>query len=168
MNRQAFRFAFLAGAMLLSGALGTPALAQPASPASASATPATAAIPDAALLQPEALAQMLRTSAASGPLILQVGSHVLYAQAHVPGAEYVGAAGQEAGLQALEARVKNLERSQALVIYCGCCPWKNCPNIRPAYWQLQRLGFSNVKVLYIADNFGADWAARGYPVATGR
>jgi hypothetical protein len=29
------------------------------------------------------------------------------------------------------------------------------------------MGFTNVKVLYIADNFGADWVERGYPVAKG-
>jgi hypothetical protein len=29
------------------------------------------------------------------------------------------------------------------------------------------MGFTNVKVLYIADNFGADWVNKGYPVAKG-
>jgi hypothetical protein len=26
------------------------------------------------------------------------------------------------------------------------------------------MGFTNVKVLYIAQNFGADWVNKGYPV----
>jgi len=25
------------------------------------------------------------------------------------------------------------------------------------------MGFTNVKVLYIAQNFGADWVSKGYP-----
>jgi hypothetical protein len=29
------------------------------------------------------------------------------------------------------------------------------------------MGFTNVKVLYIADNFGKDWVDKGYPVAKG-
>jgi hypothetical protein len=33
-----------------------------------------------------------------------------------------------------------------------------------AYEQLLHLGFTNVKVLYIAQNFGQDWVQKGYPV----
>jgi hypothetical protein len=29
------------------------------------------------------------------------------------------------------------------------------------------MGFTNVKALYLADNFGADWAGKGYPVEQG-
>jgi hypothetical protein len=29
------------------------------------------------------------------------------------------------------------------------------------------MGFTNVKVLYLANNFGADWADKGYPVEQG-
>ena len=29
------------------------------------------------------------------------------------------------------------------------------------------MGFTNVKVLYLANNFGADWVDKGYPVAKG-
>jgi hypothetical protein len=29
------------------------------------------------------------------------------------------------------------------------------------------MGFTNIKVLYIANNFGADWVDKGYPVAKG-
>jgi len=153
--------------MLLFTALGTTVHADPVSGTSATAPPASAAIPDTELLQPEDLAQTLRTSSAERPLILQVGSRVFYAEAHIPGAEYVGAAGQETGLQALAARVKGLKPDQPFVIYCGCCPWNKCPNIRPAYWKLHTLGFTKVKVLYLADNFGTDWVDKGYPVAKG-
>jgi hypothetical protein len=39
--------------------------------------------------------------------------------------------------------------------------------VNPAYDALRQLGFSKVKVLYIANNFGADWVDKGYPVAKG-
>jgi hypothetical protein len=145
-------------------ALVVPAHVRAANPAPSSAD---SPIPEAVLLQPAELAGVLRSSDADKPLVLQVGSHVLYAQAHIPGAEYVGAGGEEAGLQALRARVKDLKHDQRLVIYCGCCPWNRCPNIRPAYRQLHDLGFSQVRVLYLADDFGTDWVEKGYPVARG-
>jgi thiosulfate/3-mercaptopyruvate sulfurtransferase len=123
-------------------------------------------IPSPALLQPIELVQMLRAS--EKPLVLQIGSHVLYAEAHVPGSEYVGAAGTSAGQQALRERVSALKKDQLIVVYCGCCPWGRCPNIRPAYEQLQALGFTHVKALYLPDNFGTDWVDKGYPTTKGR
>jgi thiosulfate/3-mercaptopyruvate sulfurtransferase len=129
---------------------------------------ATTEIPAAQVLQPEELLQLMRASEQNKPLILQVGSHVLYAEAHIPGSEYAGAGGQDTGLQALRDRVKGLERNRSLVIYCGCCAWNKCPNIRPAYQELRTLGFTHVRVLYLANNFGSDWLDKGYPVAKGR
>jgi hypothetical protein len=32
---------------------------------------------------------------------------------------------------------------------------------------MSEMGFTNVKVLYLANNFGADWADKGYPVEHG-
>jgi len=126
------------------------------------------AVPSAQLLQPEELVPLLSRSGADRPLVFQVGPRVFYAEAHVPGSEYIGAAAQEPGLQALRDRVKSLPHDRFIVLYCGCCPWTKCPNVRPAYQQLASLGFSRVKVMYIADNFGKDWVAKGYPVEKGR
>ena len=61
------------------------------------------------------------------PLMIQVGSHVLYTQAHIPGSEYIGPASSEAGLQQLRKRVAMLRRTQFIVLYCGCCPWEPLP-----------------------------------------
>jgi hypothetical protein len=131
------------------------------------ANPAAGGVPADRLMQPAELAGMLH-AAGQRPLILQVGSHVLFAEAHIQGAEYAGPGGQEAGLQALRDRVSKMSRDQFIVIYCGCCPWTKCPNIRPAYRELVSLGFTEVKVLYIANDFGTDWVAKGYPIAKGR
>lgn len=102
------------------------------------------------------------------PLILNVGPRVLYLQAHIPGAEYIGAGSDVSGRQGLRNRVKNVPKKQFIVLYCGCCPWSHCPNVHPAYKELFDLGFRNVKVLYIANNFGADWVDRGYPTERGQ
>jgi len=50
------------------------------------------------------------------------------------------------------------------VIYCGCCPWDRCPNIKPAFEELAKMGFTRVKALYLAENFKVNWTDAGYPV----
>jgi len=124
-------------------------------------------IPTARLINPEDLVKVLQGAASQKPLMIQVGSHVLFAQAHIPGSEYIGPASSESGLQQLRKRVESLPRTKFIVLYCGCCPWSHCPNVKPADDALAAMGFTNVKVLYIADNFGANWVDKGYPVAKG-
>ena len=128
----------------------------------------TLAIPEAQVLQPEALRHMLQTGSADKPLILQVGSHLLFAESHIPGSEYAGAGSQPAGLEQLQNRVNSLARKKFIVLYCGCCPWNRCPNLGTAYATLRQMGFTRVKVLYLANNFGEDWASKGYPVEQGQ
>jgi len=118
------------------------------------------------LINPEDLVKILQYGKEK-PLMLQVGSHMLFVQAHIPGSEYVGPGANEAGLQQLRKRVESLPRSKFIVLYCGCCPWSHCPNVKPADDSLHAMGFTNVKVLYIADNFGTNWVDKGYPTAKG-
>jgi thiosulfate/3-mercaptopyruvate sulfurtransferase len=119
------------------------------------------------LIQPEELARILQAPKGDKPLIFHVGYRVLYQQAHVPRSEYIGPASEPAGIQRLRQRVQVLPRTQYIVLYCGCCPWNKCPNVDPAYKELRALGFRNVKLLYIADNFGKDWVDKGYLVEKG-
>lgn len=122
-------------------------------------------IPQAHLLQPAELARILQSPGALKPLMLQVGSRMLFAEGHIPGSEYIGPGSRPNGLKQLQIRVNTLSRKKMIVLYCGCCPWNHCPNVGPAYETLREMGFTNVKVLYLPDNFGADWASMGYPVA---
>ena len=124
-------------------------------------------IPTTRLIQPEELVKLLKASGKDAPLMIQVGSHVLFAQAHIPGSEYIGPASGDSGVQQLQKRVESLPRTKFIVLYCGCCPWGHCPNVKPADDALHALGFNHVKVLYIADNFGTNWVDKGYPVAKG-
>jgi len=164
MKFHTLRIVYALGLLAILGFYGHAVKAQQSTAIPTSETETT--IPPSALLQPAELGRILQSS--NKPVLLQIGSHVLYAEAHIPGSEYIGAAGTTAGLQALRERVFTMKKDQLIVIYCGCCPWGRCPNIRPAYEQLQTLGFTNVKALYLADNFGTDWVDRGYPVAKGR
>ena len=42
------------------------------------------------LINPSELVRILQSAKSEKPLMIQVGSHVLYTQAHIPGAEYIG------------------------------------------------------------------------------
>ena len=133
-------------------------------PMFADGVPADPQIPSKQMMSPAELNQLLKTSK---PLVLQVGVRSLYDQGHIAGAEFIGSASSPEGLDALRARVKSEAKDKLIVIYCGCCPWSHCPNIHPAYKELRNLGYTNVRVLYIANNFGVDWANKGYPTEKG-
>ena len=100
-------------------------------------------------------------------VLLQVGFHTMYKMGHIPGSQYAGAASKADGLAALKKLVAKLPHSQQIVIYCGCCPWDDCPNIRPAFRALKEMGFSNLKVLDIPERLGTDWTAKGFPIVKG-
>jgi thiosulfate/3-mercaptopyruvate sulfurtransferase len=121
----------------------------------------------AALIQPQELLKALQSGSVK-PTVLYVGPHFLYAQAHIRGAEFMGPASDPQSLDKLRKRVAALPRNASIVLYCGCCPWEHCPNIRPAHQALQMMGFTGVKVLYLANNFGTDWVDKGYPFEKGQ
>jgi rhodanese-related sulfurtransferase len=100
-------------------------------------------------------------------VLIQVGFLMMYKMGHIPGSQYAGAASRPEGLAALKKLVANLPRNQQIVIYCGCCPWNDCPNIRPAFRALKEMGFTNFKVLDIPDRLGTDWTAKGFPIEKG-
>jgi len=115
------------------------------------------------LVQPKELAAQLAAHRAA-IVVLQVGPNVLYRSKHIPGAIYAGPANRPEGLELLKTEVSKLARDRELVIYCGCCPWDHCPNIRPAVELLRQLGFTQVRAMYVPSNFKADWIDQGYPV----
>ena len=97
------------------------------------------------------------------PLIIQVGFKILFDQDHIPGAVFTGPASLSGGINTLENTLKNVNRDKNIILYCGCCKWNDCPNIRPAFETVTKMGFKNVKVLYLADTFVKDWEQKGYP-----
>jgi thiosulfate/3-mercaptopyruvate sulfurtransferase len=120
-----------------------------------------------ALITPTALTRLLQSNQGSKLLILNVGPRVLYQQARVRGAEFIGPTSDPRGIERLRERVKHVSKTKQIVIYCGCCPWERCPNIKPAFQELKKLGFKNVKALYIANNIGTDWVDPGHPTDRG-
>lgn len=115
------------------------------------------------MMQPSALAARL-SGAKPRPLILYTGFPVLYRSTRIPGAVLAGPMNKPEGLAALKQAVAGVPKNSEIVIYCGCCPFAVCPNIRPGFRALKEMGFTNVKVVEMPTNLSTDWAAKGYPV----
>jgi len=123
---------------------------------------------DAQVLQAADLAREIASAkAGSAPTIIYVGFRTLFEGGHVPEASFHGTASKEDGLAELKKWLATLPRSTSLVIYCGCCPFNRCPNIRPAYAALHEMGFTHVRVLVLPTSFAADWVEKGYPMRKG-
>lgn len=150
--------------VLLGGALALGAVSARPTAQAASATPWDAA----ETVTPAALAaEMAHAKAGAGPVVVCAGFQVLYRGGHVPGAAYAGPASQPEGLAALKKWAAGRPRSANVVVYCGCCPMTECPNIRPAFEALHAMGFTHLRVLLLPDSFGKDWVGQGLPVARG-
>src|SRR5205823_968047 len=108
--------------------------------------------PSSQTLQPTQLAKMLTDKYSSVPTIVFVGFRSLYVGGHVPNASFHGTASSEQGLAELQSWAATLPRSTDLAIYCGCCPFDKCPNIRPAYPRWPR-DFSDHSLCFFPPHF---------------
>jgi hypothetical protein len=121
--------------------------------------------PDASAVSAASLAQELKTTVDTDkPVVLYMGPPALFAMGHVPGAVSHGPASDPEGVAAIKAWAQALPKTSKLVIYCGCCPLEDCPNVRPAFVALRGMGFTNLRVLVLPNNFTIDWAGTGLPV----
>jgi hypothetical protein len=126
-------------------------------------TPGGIPWPHGVLLEPAALAERLRDPANS-PTVISVVFPVLYRQKHIAGAKFAGPTSRPEGISALKLAVSPLSKNTFIVLYCGCCPMVHCPNIHPAFETLRDLGYINVRVLDLPNNFRTDWQDKGFPV----
>lgn len=112
------------------------------------------------LVAPETLAGQLKLPAADRPAIIDVGpaGTIKYALG-------VGPAGEDEGLSKLKTLLKSLPKNKEVIIYCGCCPFAHCPNVRPAFKMLLDMGFLKPRLLNLSHNLKTDWIDKGYPLA---
>ncbi len=71
------------------------------------------------------------------------------------------------GLADIKQWAASLPRTTNLVIYCGCCPFERCPNIRPAFALFRDMGFIRLRVLELHTSFAVDWVDKNYAVEKG-
>jgi hypothetical protein len=119
------------------------------------------------VVQPADLARELTDKSLTLPTVVYVGFRALFAGGHIPGATFHGTVSTEEGLSELKKWADALPRTTNLVIYCGCCPFEKCPNIRPAFTALNGMGFTKLRVLALPTSFATDWADKGYPLQKG-
>jgi thiosulfate/3-mercaptopyruvate sulfurtransferase len=112
------------------------------------------------LMEPDLLAKKL-TSTEKHPIIFNIGPSGV-----IKGAIDIGPGQEKANIEKLKKELVKLDKSTEIVVYCGCCPFKNCPNIRPAFEALNAAGLKNSFLLNLPENLRVDWIAKGYPMAT--
>lgn len=113
------------------------------------------------LIQPAELASIIKSSNSKKPVILNIG-----VVENIAGANNLGAVEKKDNLQKLNKTLKTLPKNTLVVIYCGCCPFDKCPNIRPAFKMMKEMGFANGKLLNLPVNLKQDWINKGYPMAS--
>jgi rhodanese-related sulfurtransferase len=82
----------------------------------------------------------------------------------IKGAIAIGPATKPDNLEKLKQQLAKLPKDKEVIIYCGCCPYSRCPNVRPAFELLQKLKFKNAKLLNLPSNLNDDWISKGYPL----
>ena len=112
------------------------------------------------LMEPKDLVAMITNKTPTEPLIINVGPAGL-----IKDAVDFGAAHEKENFEKLKDFLSNQKRDRQIVIYCGCCPFEHCPNVRPAFTLLNDLKFTNQKLLNLPHNLKADWINSGYPMA---
>lgn len=84
--------------------------------------------------------------------------------AMIKGSLDIGEGKNPGNIETLQRSVSALPMDAQIIIYCGCCPFANCPNIRPAFQALNSWGFTNHKLLNLSENLKVDWIDQDFPV----
>ena len=110
------------------------------------------------LLQPADLAKTLNDPNSKKPILLSIGFG-----GGIKGSKEMGAARDKEGMDHLKKELSTLPKNSDIVVYCGCCPFDHCPNVRPAFNLLNEMKFTNHKLLNLTHNLKTDWIDKGYP-----
>lgn len=109
------------------------------------------------LVQPAELAATL-SSGKQLPLIFSVGPGAL-----IPHSISIGMVKDKENLEKLKKELSKVPKQTKIVVYCGCCPYEHCPNVRPAIQALKEMNFTNYVLLNLPHNIKTDWIDKGYP-----
>jgi len=110
------------------------------------------------LIESAELATIINTNN-SIPIIISVGPGAV-----IPHSVNAGMANSKEGIEKLKSVLQNIAKTEKIVLYCGCCPFEHCPNVRPAIDLLKEWKFTNYYLLNLSTNIKVDWIDKGYPV----
>lgn len=111
------------------------------------------------LMQPAVLAEKMNAGK-DVPVIISVGPG-----ATIPKSIDIGMVKEKENLDKLKKELQALPTDTKIVVYCGCCPFEHCPNVRPALDVLKEMKFTNYQLLNLSHNLKTDWIDKGYPVS---
>jgi len=109
------------------------------------------------LIEPAALAKTIQSNK-DLPVIISVGPDAI-----IPRSLDMGMVKDEKNLERFKQEISKLPKTTNIVVYCGCCPFEHCPNVRPAIDALQKMKFTNYHLLNLPHNIKTDWISKGYP-----
>lgn len=110
------------------------------------------------LMAPADLAAIINNNDAKKPIIFSIGPSAI-----IKGSIDIGMVKEKENMDKLKEQLSKLPKDADIVIYCGCCPFDHCPNIRPAFELLNKMKFTNAKLLNLEHNVKIDWINQGYP-----
>jgi len=113
---------------------------------------------DKQLMPPSELASIIK-SKPNDVTIISVGPFK-----SIPGSIHVGMVSEKENLEKLKVQLNTVKKDKKIVIYCGCCPYEHCPNVRPAIDVLKEMKFTDFYLLDLPNNLRINWMDKGYPV----
>lgn len=113
------------------------------------------------LIEPSALAAIIANPKAKQAQIFNIG-----VVEDIKGAKNIGGISEKDNLEKFKNTLNSLPKNTFIIVYCGCCPFEKCPNIRPAIGLIKSMGFSNGKLLNLTTNLKQNWIDKGYPLAS--
>lgn len=113
------------------------------------------------LMEPKDLASIINDNSVKvKPIIINIGP-----AGSIKGAVDIGPAHEKESFDKLKEFLSKQKKDAPIVIYCGCCPFEHCPNVRPAFKLLNDMKFTNQKLLNLSHNLKTDWINNGYPMS---
>lgn len=109
------------------------------------------------LMEPAVLAAAI-TANKDVPIIYNVGPGAI-----IPHSIDMGMGNDDNNIKRFKEAISKLPKTANIVVYCGCCPFEKCPNVRPAIAALQEMKFTNYHLLNLPHNIKTDWISKGYP-----
>lgn len=105
------------------------------------------------------LAEKLTSGMTTGTYIFNIGP-----SGKIKNCITIGPTQEAENMARLKKQLAKIPKGSEIVIYCGCCPFENCPNIRPAFELLNEMKFTNARLLNIPKNLKVNWIDKGYPM----
>jgi rhodanese-related sulfurtransferase len=111
------------------------------------------------LMPTKELADKINTNAKDKPIVFNCGP-----MENIKTSVFVGRATSATFSEKIKTTLNMEAKTKPIVVYCGCCSYASCPNLKPAYDEVVKQGFKNVKILELPEGIKPDWVAKGYPM----